>query len=142
MQSRNVAGSIVVCRFAVFQLQAQNATCTNWKTFALNSADLSNPTEESEGVNDNHTVVGTAFYNFNKPNFKGFVHLSNGTITYWKPSNAKYSWLSDRKHRREYRRRLRRYIGYLARRLLARGDHNPNRPSQRHAPQHGIGRNK
>jgi hypothetical protein len=57
---------------------------------------LSNPTEESNGVNDNHTIVGTAFYNFNKPNFKGFVHYSDGKTTYWKPSDAKYSWLSDR----------------------------------------------
>ena len=96
MQSRVVLGCFLVCLLAAFQLQAQQATCTNWKTFVLNPADLSNPSEESDGVNDNHTVVGTAFYNFNKPNFKGFVHYSNGKITYWKPVNAKYSWLSDR----------------------------------------------
>jgi len=96
MQSRVVVGCVVVCLLAAFQLQAQKATCANWKTFALNPSNLSNPTEESEGVNDNHTVVGTAFYNFNKPNFKGFVHYANGKITYWRPLNAKYSWLSDR----------------------------------------------
>jgi hypothetical protein len=93
---RVVVGCLVVCLLAVFQLQAQNATCTNWQTFVLNPADLNNPSEESDGVNDNHTVVGRAFYNFNKPNFKGFVHYSNGKITYWLPSNAKYSWLTDR----------------------------------------------
>src|SRR5215469_12670423 len=96
MQFRVVVGCVVVCLLAAFTLQAQNATCTNWQTFVLNPSNLSNPTEESDGVNDNYTVVGTAFYNFNKPNFKGFVHTSNGTITYWRPSNAKYSWLSDR----------------------------------------------
>jgi hypothetical protein len=96
MQFRVVVGCFVVCLLAAFQLQAQKATCTNWKTFVLNPANLNNPREESDGVNDNHTVVGRAFYNFNKPNFKGFVHYSNGKITYWRPSNAKYSWLSDR----------------------------------------------
>src|SRR5438045_6995252 len=96
MQLRAVVGWLRVCLLAEFQLQAQNATCTNWKTFVLNPADLNDPSEESDGVNDNHTVVGRAFYNFNKPYFKGFVHYSNGTITYWRPSNAKYSWLSDR----------------------------------------------
>lgn len=96
MQFRVVLGCLVVCLLAAFQLQAQKATCTNWKTFALDPTNLSNPREQSNGVNDNHTVVGTAFYNFNKPNFKGFVHYSSGKITYWRPSNAKYSWLSDR----------------------------------------------
>src|SRR5438045_4509078 len=96
MQLRAVVGWLRVCLLAEFQLQAQNATCTNWKTFVLNPADLNDPSEESDGVNDNHTVVGRAFYNFNKPNFKGFVHYSTGKITYWRPSNAKYSWLSDR----------------------------------------------
>lgn len=96
MQSRVVIGCVIVCLLAAFQLQAQKATCTNWKTFALNPSDLNNPSEQSNGVNDNHTVVGTAFYNFNKPNFKGFIHYSSGKITYWRPSSAKYSWLSDR----------------------------------------------
>src|SRR5438067_582101 len=95
--SRVVIGCFAVCLLAASSLQAQKATCTNWKTFVLNPADLNNPSEESDGVNDNHTVVGRAFYNFNKPNFKGFVHYSTGKITYWRPSNAKYSWLSDRK---------------------------------------------
>lgn len=96
MQFRVVLGCLAVCLLAAFQLQAQKATCTNWKTFALNPSNLTNPSEESDGVNDNHTVVGRAIYNFNKPNFKGFVHKSDGTITYWRPSNAKYSWLTDR----------------------------------------------
>jgi hypothetical protein len=96
MQFRVVVGCFVVCLLAAFQLQAQNATCSNWKTFVLNPSDWNNPSEESDGVNDNQTVVGRAFYNFNKPNFKAFVHYSNGNITYWKPSNAKYSWLTDR----------------------------------------------
>src|SRR5438477_1054717 len=93
---RVVIGCFAVCLLAASSLHAQKATCTNWKTFVLNPADLNNPSEESDGANDNHTVVGRAFYNFNKPNFKGFVHYSNGKITYWRPSNAKYSWLSDR----------------------------------------------
>ena len=96
MQSRVLVGCALVCLLAAIHLQAQKATCTNWKTFALDPTNLTNPTEQSNGVNDNHTVVGTAFYNFNKPNFKGFVHYSSGKITYWRPSNAKYSWLSDR----------------------------------------------
>jgi hypothetical protein len=62
----------------------------------LDPSNLNNPREESDGVNGNHTVVGRAFYNFNKPNFKGLVHYANGTITYWRPSNAKYSWLTER----------------------------------------------
>lgn len=93
---RRVALLTAVLSIAFTAAQAQQATCTNWKTFALNPSNLSNPSEQSNGVNDNHTVVGTAFYTFNKPNFKGFVHLSNGTITYWKPANANRSWLSDR----------------------------------------------
>ena len=96
MQSRVVVGCFIVYLLAAIQIQAQKATCTNWKTFVLNPSNLNNPSEESEGVNDNHTVVGTAFYTFNKPNFKGFVHFSNGNITYWRPLNAKYSWFNDR----------------------------------------------
>jgi hypothetical protein len=58
---RFVVGCCVVCLLAAFQLQAQKATCTNWKTFVLNPANLNNPSEESDGVNDNHTVVGRRF---------------------------------------------------------------------------------
>ena len=39
MQSRVVVGCLVVCLFAAIQIQAQKATCTNWKTFVT----FSNP---------------------------------------------------------------------------------------------------
>ena len=79
---RVVIGCFAVCLLAAGSLHAQKATCTNWKTFVLNPSNLNNPSEESDGVNDNHTVVGTAFYTFNKPNSRAscITHTARSRI--------------------------------------------------------------
>ena len=94
---RVLATCVVVCVFSALQLQAQKATCTNWNLWLLNPADSNNPRiGPVAGVNDNRTVVGTAAYNFNKPNIWGFVHYLNGNVTYWHPTNSKQSSLEGR----------------------------------------------
>jgi hypothetical protein len=94
---RVLATCTVICVFSGLQLQAQKATCTNWNLWLLNPADPNDPRiGPVSGVNDNRTVVGTAAYNFNKPNIWGFVYYFNGNVTYWHPSNAKQSSLEGR----------------------------------------------
>ena len=94
---RVLATCVVLCVISAVQLQAQKATCTNWNLWLLNPANPNNPRiGPVSGVNDNRTVVGTAAYNFNKPNIWGFVHYLNGNVTYWHPSNAKQSSLLGR----------------------------------------------
>ena len=88
--------SCVVCLLAVIQLQAQKASCTNSNIWLLNPANPNNPREQVGGVNDNRTVVGSADYPNKTPHLLGFVHYSNGTITYWHPANAKFSFLKGR----------------------------------------------
>jgi uncharacterized membrane protein len=94
---RVLATCMVLCVFSAMQLQAQKATCTNWNLWLLNPKDPNDPRiGPVSGVNDNRTVVGTAAYNFNKPNIWGFVHYLNGNVTYWHPANAKQSSLEGR----------------------------------------------
>ncbi len=80
---------------AALHSQVPTASCT-FKTFLLNPSNPNNPRVTAWDVNDNRTVVGTADYPVNTPNFWGFVHYSNGTVTYWHPANAKYSFLKGR----------------------------------------------
>src|SRR5947208_16184615 len=93
---RVLATSIILCVFSAFHLQAQKASCTNWNIWLLNPANPNNPREQVGGVNDNRTVVGSADYPNKTPHLLGFVHYSNGTITYWHPANAKFSFLEGR----------------------------------------------
>ena len=76
-------------------LQAQQASCT-FKTFVLNPANLESPREQTSGVNDFRTVVGTAAYPFNKPNITAFTHYADGTVKYWRPSGSQISGFSAR----------------------------------------------
>src|SRR6266536_107546 len=80
---------------AALHSQVPTASCT-FKTFLLNPSNPNNPRVTAWDVNDNRTVVGTADYPVNKPNFWGLVRYSNGTVTYWHPANAKYSWFNGR----------------------------------------------
>lgn len=93
---RVLAGCVALCMFAAFQLQAQKATCTNWKTFVLNPANPRNPEEESTGVNDNETVVGSALSSVKSGYPKAFVHYASGKITYWQPAGSSNSGFTDR----------------------------------------------
>ena len=93
---RVLATWMVICVLSALQLQAQKATCSNWNLWLLNPNNALNPSLQAAGVNDNHTVVGTAAFAVNKPNIWGFVHHLNGTITYWHPANAKQSSLTGR----------------------------------------------
>lgn len=93
---RVLAICMVLCVFSGLQLQAQKATCTNWNIWLLNPGHPNNPREQAGGVNENRTVVGTADYPVNKPNFWGFVRYLDGKVTYWHPANAKYSSFSGR----------------------------------------------
>jgi len=45
---------------------------------------------------DNRTVVGTATFSVNPPEYWGFVHYFSGKITYWRPANAKFSTFEGR----------------------------------------------
>jgi hypothetical protein len=92
---RVLARFIAVCAFSALQLQAQQATCTNWNLWLLNPANANNPREEARAVNDNRTVVGFASSLSSKSTW-GFVHYSSGKVTYWKPENAKVSTLTGR----------------------------------------------
>lgn len=92
---RVLATCMVLCVFPALQLQAQNATCTNWNTWLLNSANANNPREDARGGNDNRTVVGFGGY-LHKPDTVAFVHYANGKITYWHPGNTRFSSFSGR----------------------------------------------
>jgi hypothetical protein len=92
---RVLASCVVLCVFSALQLQAQNATCTNWNLWLLNPANPNNPREEARGVNDNRTVVGFGGY-LHKPDTVAFVHYANGKITYWRPGNTSFSSFSGR----------------------------------------------
>src|SRR5437867_1825292 len=92
---RVVATCVVLYALSAIQLQAQTATCTNWRLWLLNPANANNPREEARGVNDNRTVVGFA-YSLSSNFSWGFVHYSSGKVTYWKPQNAKSSSFSGR----------------------------------------------
>src|SRR5215475_4675594 len=63
--------------------QVPTASCT-FTTFLLNPSNPNNPRITAGDVNDNRTVVGNA-------DSLGFVHFSNGTTTYFQPSNAQRS---------------------------------------------------
>lgn len=94
--SRVCVTCIAICVFSALQLQAQNATCTNWNTWVLNPANPNNPSPFAAGVNDNRTVVGFAQFSLHPPKGSGFVHYLSGKITYWKPANAQTSDFTGR----------------------------------------------
>ncbi len=96
MQLLRVALLLVfVCLLVSARLQAQKASC-NFKIFALNPANLRNPESQSNGVNDNRTVVGIATYYSDRYRYWAFVRLLNGTTTYWRPAGAVSSSFSAR----------------------------------------------
>ena len=87
---------VAICVFSALQLRAQNATCTNWNTWALDPANPSNPSPFTAGVNDNRTVVGFAQFSVKPPKGWGFVHYLSGKVTYWRPANAQTSDFTGR----------------------------------------------
>jgi hypothetical protein len=73
--------------------RAQSRASCTFHTFSLPSS----PQIFVNGVNDYGTVVGAAnFGNREAPQFKAFIHYSNGNTTYWLPSGAKSSGFGGR----------------------------------------------
>jgi probable HAF family extracellular repeat protein len=73
-------------------LQAQTQASCSFHEFTLpsNGAFIIN------GVNDNGTVVGTAFFPNGSVPFKAFVRYANGKTVYWLPSGAVQSGFNGR----------------------------------------------
>jgi probable HAF family extracellular repeat protein len=74
-------------------VQAQTQASCTFHQFTLSS----NPQIFVKGVNDYGTVVGMADFGKNaSPQFRAFIHYSNGTTTYWVPSGASASQFGGR----------------------------------------------
>jgi hypothetical protein len=82
---------LLIAMSPISQAQTQ-ASCT-FHQFTLPS----NPQIFVKGVNDYGTVVGMADFGASaSPQFRAFIHYSNGSTTYWVPSGATASEFGGR----------------------------------------------
>jgi probable HAF family extracellular repeat protein len=83
----------LMAMFLVATVHAQSQASCTFHTFALNSS----PQIFITGVNDYGTVVGFADFGVNAtPQYRGFIHYSGGSTSYWVPSGAKQSSFGGR----------------------------------------------